>query len=371
METLSGSWFPPGTLFLRVALVCAVPLAVFAVMLWQWSTRTRDTRRRTIVPQHSPPADLTPTEVMALAGMDRVRHPSMNLISLCLVDLAIRGYILIEERTGTPKPGPSAARVPDYLFHLRKPPSQWKELRGHERALFEAMFSGGHSLAGGDGLSAIDLGSLKNAFRKLDVTGRILDELVARGYYSAHPEKLREHYMKRAAAVMFAVFVGGVALAGVFGFLAAILSFASVAGFGWFMPALSAQGARTIEGVLGFGEFLAQVEADRLGRIEKTPEVFEKYLPYAIALEVENNWSRAFDGIYHQAPAWYRAADVEKLGSRSLVGSIQDMADLVAKVMTSPPGPREIGAALTSAMQYLRGDRSPGRGDAHSDPPRR
>ena len=37
----------------------------------------------------------------------------------------------------------------------------------------------------------------------------------------------------------------------------------------------------------------------------KTPEMFEKFLPYAMALGVEDNWAKAFDGIYNQPPSWY------------------------------------------------------------------
>jgi uncharacterized membrane protein len=38
----------------------------------------------------------------------------------------------------------------------------------------------------------------------------------------------------------------------------------------------------------------------------KTPEMFEKFLPYAMALGVEKNWSKAFQGIMTEPPQWYR-----------------------------------------------------------------
>ncbi len=40
--------------------------------------------------------------------------------------------------------------------------------------------------------------------------------------------------------------------------------------------------------------------------MEKAPELFEKYLPYAMALHVENKWAQAFAGIAVQRPHWYR-----------------------------------------------------------------
>ena len=38
---------------------------------------------------------------------------------------------------------------------------------------------------------------------------------------------------------------------------------------------------------------------------EKTPELFEKYLPYCLALDVENEWSEQFANVLA------RAQDVE------------------------------------------------------------
>ncbi|MCH7807042.1 MAG: DUF2207 domain-containing protein [Proteobacteria bacterium] len=75
------------------------------------------------------------------------------------------------------------------------------------------------------------------------------------------------------------------------------------------------EGRRLLDGIEGFKKYLSLAEKDRLefhtGEI--TPEVFEKYLPFAIALGVETRWGKAFDkamlkagmdpGSYH--PVWY------------------------------------------------------------------
>ena len=88
--------------------------------------------------------------------------------------------------------------------------------------------------------------------------------------------------------------------------IAAILSGAIIAGFGWFMPARTAEGAKALAGVLGFEDFLSHVEADRMDRISQTPETFEKFLPFAMALGVEKKWVGAFQNIYSQPPSWYQ-----------------------------------------------------------------
>jgi uncharacterized membrane protein len=33
--------------------------------------------------------------------------------------------------------------------------------------------------------------------------------------------------------------------------------------------------------------------------------MFERFLPYAMALGVEDNWAKAFEGIYTTPPSWY------------------------------------------------------------------
>lgn len=65
--------------------------------------------------------------------------------------------------------------------------------------------------------------------------------------------------------------------------------------------------------IAGFKLYLSVAEADRLNMLhppEKTPELFERYLAYALALDVEQQWAEQFAGVLEQAgrdyqPAWY------------------------------------------------------------------
>ena len=36
-----------------------------------------------------------------------------------------------------------------------------------------------------------------------------------------------------------------------------------------------------------------------------SPEMFERYLPHAMALRVEKKWARAFEDMYREPPDWY------------------------------------------------------------------
>jgi uncharacterized membrane protein YgcG len=69
------------------------------------------------------------------------------------------------------------------------------------------------------------------------------------------------------------------------------------------MPAKSLKGVQTKVEILGLQEFITRVDADRLRRMP--PDTFEKILPYAMALCIENRWGKAFEGIVQNPPNWY------------------------------------------------------------------
>jgi len=75
--------------------------------------------------------------------------------------------------------------------------------------------------------------------------------------------------------------------------------------FRW-MAAPTAEGRRTMDEIAGFEKYLSVTEEDRLEKLhppEKTPELFERFLPYAIALGVENRWAARFAGVLAAAAA--------------------------------------------------------------------
>jgi uncharacterized membrane protein len=119
--------------------------------------------------------------------------------------------------------------------------------------------------------------------------------------------------------------------------LAAILTGIIISGFGWFMTARTITGARTFAKVLGFENFLGRVEEDRIKRLEKTPELFEKYLPYAMALHVEKKWVQAFARIAMQPPQWYQGSYGSSFQPFLLVNDLSVMSSHAGSVMTSSP----------------------------------
>jgi hypothetical protein len=83
------------------------------------------------------------------------------------------------------------------------------------------------------------------------------------------------------------------------------------------MKAYTKEGRAVTDHILGFKMYLAQAEQRMYNMLtppEKNLELFEKYLPYAIALGVENEWAEKFDSIIQKAiaegyqPAYFRGS---------------------------------------------------------------
>jgi uncharacterized membrane protein YgcG len=115
------------------------------------------------------------------------------------------------------------------------------------------------------------------------------------------------------AAECFAIF----AFAGLTSLSVVLLVIASVAVhvlFHYLLRAPTMAGRRLLDQVEGFKLFLGAVDEDRLNRAmppNQTPETFEKFLPYALALDLEQAWSRKFAGVLKvasQAPGSDRSS---------------------------------------------------------------
>ncbi len=119
------------------------------------------------------------------------------------------------------------------------------------------------------------------------------------------------------------------------------------------LKAPTSAGRSVLDKIKGFKMFLASVEGDRMNRVtppEHTPEVFEKYLAYALALDVEQAWAEKFSGIMGGAaqtsgsnsggysPAWYSGADLGALGAAGFASSLSGSFSGAISSSSSAPG---------------------------------
>ena len=312
----------------------AIPILAFFLMLRLWWLRGRDPRLRPIAAQYEPPDQLSPGEVGTLID----NSVDMRDITASIVDLAVRGFMVIEQQTKDHLLGLTHSK--EYLFHLKKPQAEWGTLKTHEQQLLAGLFSTGNA---GDTVSLADL---QNHFYKNipSIKDQIFASLVGKGYYAKRPDSVRSNYIVFGFIAGFILIAGGNWLARHSGMqsvpfvIAGIVTGIIICGFGWFMPARTQTGARALEGILGFEDFLAHVEADRFNRTIKTPEMFEKFLPFAMALGVEKNWSKAFQGIYTQPPQWYQGGGYGPVFYPNMfVSDLNSMSTLAGTAMASAP----------------------------------
>ena len=313
-------------------LPLAIPPLVLFGMYRLWRARGRDPELAPIATQYEPPAQMTPAELGTLID----GKPDMRDITATIVDLAVRGYLHITETKDERLFGLLSDK--DYRFRLTKDRKEWVPLKQHERDLLQALFGGA--------ADSVTLSDLKNKFYK-DLPGLregLYRRLVSDRFYTGRPDHVRVLYIVGGLVAGGAIGLVSVAILASMGMqpaagiAAGILSALIIAVFGWFMPSRTTRGTRELEKVLGFREFLSRVEADRLDRVVKTPAMFEKFLPYAMALGVEDNWARTFEGIYTQSPAWYSGpGGATMFHPTSFTRNLGVMSTAAASTMASAP----------------------------------
>ena len=172
------------------------------------------------------------------------------------------------------------------------------------------------------------------ALHLTEIRDAILDELVGQGYYASRPDRVRMNY--RVSGVFLGLLmavVGGVlapmaGMAPLLLILTGLFTGAIVLGFGVFLPAQTRVGAQTLARILGFQEFLGRVEKGHIEHLEKTPELFEKCLPYAMVLGVENRWTQAFADITMTPPQWYQGKRRDGFLPMHLTNDLNEMSNL-------------------------------------------
>lgn len=85
----------------------------------------------------------------------------------------------------------------------------------------------------------------------------------------------------------------------------------------------------------GFRRFLELTEADRMAMLEapeRTPEQFSAFLPYAVALGVEKQWTEQFESLNVDISSWY---DSPGVGTYALASGISDLSSGLNQVAHS------------------------------------
>jgi uncharacterized membrane protein YgcG len=282
-------------------LFLPIPIIAFFAMFRLWRKKGRDPElSRSIMPQYEPPEDMSPAEVGTL--MDFSVDP--RDLSATILDLAVRGYLKIEE-----VPSKRRKRPKDHIIHILKDPAGVTDLKDHELETLKSLWSLADKA---NGTYTVKVSDLKQEFyRRVPVIKAAIFRRMTQ------PPKLFTARPENVMGVWAGIAVVVAAICVAIGFLARVIelghpavSWASLIAapvfvlvFGLAMPARTLKGAWILNHVLGLREYIDRVDRDRLKHA--TLEHFEKLLPFAAAMGLEEKWTEAFEAILIEPPQWY------------------------------------------------------------------
>ncbi|OGG01391.1 hypothetical protein A2Z33_02515 [Candidatus Gottesmanbacteria bacterium RBG_16_52_11] len=236
---------------------------------------------------------LTPGETGALVD----ETADLRDITATIVDLARRGFAVIEERK----------KNDFYIIKTAK--SDIGSLQPFEEKLYVSLFASGDELRVKDARLVSEVESVKS---------KLYDALVSEGFFPDNPESVRTKYTLLGVAALVTLNLPLVLIAFIFGRA---------------MPRKTLYGAQTAAVGVSLKNFLTSQEKP-LGHQAKNQLFFEKLLPYAVAFGVERIWAERFSDITMQPPEWYRGYSWRSYNSMALTDSLRSSLGSVVRAAT-------------------------------------
>jgi uncharacterized membrane protein YgcG len=242
--------------------------------------------------EFAPPEDLRPGQIGTI--MDE-RANTLD-VTATIVDLAVRGYLTIEE---IPKEGWFGK--PDWTLHRTEKADD--DLLTYENTLLTNLFSTGTDVA---------LSGLKATFAAhlAMVEEQLYNDAVKRGWFLKRPDKVRTAW--HALGVL--LLIVGIALTfvlarwthwGLVGIPVAVGGLMLTVAGRW-MPNKTAKGTAIARRVGGFRTVIETAET-HMSRWAEEQNVFTRFLPFAIVFGCTEKWAKAFEGLDQMSPdtTWY------------------------------------------------------------------
>lgn len=279
-----------------IGLFIAVAGSVGLFLLWY--NRGRDAPAPLVADYlPSPPSDLPPGLVGTLVD-ERV---DMQDVIATIVDLARRGVMTMQEIEEKGFLGIGARR--DFVFTKQ---SHDVTLRPYEKILLERLFRGKQSRK---------LSSLKEKFYSAlpELEKQLYSAAVDEGFFQRSPETTRTIYTVLGFAALVLAFIAGVfALVGLVSFAPGVLCIPfglGVVAIGLLiiarvMPRKTTKGSQVAAQWNAFRRYLDNIED--YTDLRQATDIFDRYLPYAIAFGLENSWVEKFAQVETPAPPWYQ-----------------------------------------------------------------
>ena len=332
---------------------------VLLYYLVAWFMVGRDPKRGTIIPLFKPPAGMSPAAVRYITRMGY----DAKTLAVALVDMAVKGFLTIIQdgqsyalsrgQASDQALAPGERKAGARLFAGQRVSLKLKQ-GNHTKfqAVSEALkqsLDGEYSkayfvknavyFAPGFLLSLLALVAMcwdgdeavvgMTIWVTMWTTGcLVLLVVVARAWQAVSPGPEGWFKRSRGALVMtgFASLFWASELLGLYlhltesGFWTTLVLLAILGVNPLFLYLLRAPtrlGRKVLDQIEGFKLYLSVAEEERLNMLnppQRTPQLFERYLPYAMALDVEQQWGQRFQQVLAEAgqepggysPSWFR-----------------------------------------------------------------
>jgi len=282
-------------LFATIGILALGPLGLFLL----WYLRGRDPEVGLAAEYLAEPPSNAPPGVVGVLVDERA---DMKDIIATLIDLARRGALTMEEQQTEGLFGIGSSR--DFLFRAN-PGFDANSLRPFERTLLSKVVgSGEHKLS-----------ALKNNFYSSIPTleKQLYDAAVKEGFFASSPQGVRARYAGLGSGlILLAVISGFIAVPRFIDYSSGVIFPVGALGLiglltmavSSVMPAKTRKGAEEAAKWRAFQTYLQDLP--RFQRVEEATELFDKYLPYAIAFGIERQWVNRFSQVDTPPPIWYR-----------------------------------------------------------------
>jgi uncharacterized membrane protein YgcG len=304
---------PPGTLeragwFLSDHAGTVAPAAAALVALLYylvaWWLVGRDPPRGVIIPQFEPPPDISPPAARY------VRRMSFDNAAMAagIVGLAVKGHLKIIDEPHSD------------VYRLDRLSDGTGKLLPIEAELLKQLFpADGTLILGSTELSPRE----QDDMRKRIVEARLSLAAGLERAYSGRSFAANYGYLFVGVILSVALWLGARQIvldadpsSNAGRVISAIVMIAMAFVFARLLKAPSSDGRRLLDKIEGFKLYLGFAEKERMAILhppDMTPEVYERYLPYALALDVENEWSEQFAAMLAKSgqryegyqPVWY------------------------------------------------------------------
>lgn len=290
-------------------------LIIFGVLLlwgtWLYRRWKRDKHARDLTPRYLPPEGIRPI----FTGMFVDSKLHINDLTAGMLSLAQRSSLTLQRI----EPETSRGRS-DYILKLDKDIGTIEN--SAERGLAELIFGGKAKRGDSQRLSNLESATyFAESFQTF--RNHVKNMLVEQGYIKAFATLRRRLFIFIGSGflVYSLVFVSMYDLPFVLAILTLAIGFA-LAYYGVTYSAYTAKGQRIRDQLRGFGLFMVLDQNERrhfTNAPQRAPEQFIEFLPYAVALGIEEQWSHQFEHMYIEAPYWYQG-DIEQQSLASLIG---------------------------------------------------